>query len=57
MTKPEKVEQFTPSVLDERLENLKKLFPEFFTEGKLDLPKIRGAFRRSRRGRYRTLSF
>ena len=41
MTKPEKVEQFTPSVLDERLENLKKLFPEFFTEGKLDLPKIR----------------
>ena len=40
MTKPEKVEQFTPSVLDERLENLKKLFPEFFTEGKLDLPKI-----------------
>ena len=41
MTKPEKVEQFTPSVLDERLENLKKLFPEFFTEGKLDLPKLR----------------
>ena len=40
MTKPEKVEQFTPSVLDERLENLKKLFPEFFTEGKLDVPKI-----------------
>ena len=41
MTKSEKVEQSTPSVLDERLENLKKLFPEFFTEGKLDLPKLR----------------
>ena len=41
MTKSEKVEQFTPSVLDERLENLKKLFPEFFTEGKLDVSKLR----------------
>ena len=40
MTKPEKVERSTPSALDERLENLKKLFPEFFTEGKLDVPKI-----------------
>ena len=40
MAKPEKVEQFTPSVLDERLENLKKMFPEFFTEGKIDIPKI-----------------
>ena len=40
MAKTEKVEQFTPSVLDERLENLKKMFPEFFTEGKIDIPKI-----------------
>ena len=40
MAKSEKVQQFTPSALDERLENLKKLFPEFFTEGKLDVPKI-----------------
>ena len=41
MTKTEKVEQFTSSVLDERLEDLKKMFPEFFTEGKLDVPKLR----------------
>ena len=40
MTKPEKVKQLTPSVLDERLENLKKMFPEFFTEGKLDVLKL-----------------
>ena len=40
MTKPEKVERLTASPLDERLENLKKLFPEFFTEGKLDVPKL-----------------
>ena len=40
MTKLEKAKQSTPSPLDERLENLKKLFPEFFTEGKLDIPKI-----------------
>ena len=40
MAKSNKVEQSTSSVLDERLENLKKLFPEFFTEGKLDVPKI-----------------
>ena len=24
-----------------RLENLKKMFPEFFTEGKMDIPKLR----------------
>ena len=41
MAKSEKVEQFTPSPLDERLEDLKKMFPEFFTEGKLDVPKLR----------------
>ena len=41
MAKSEKVEQSTPSVLDERLENLKKMFPEFFTDGKLDVPKLR----------------
>ena len=40
MAKSNKVEQITPSVLDERLEKLKKLFPEFFTEGKLDVPKL-----------------
>ena len=40
MTKSEKVEQLTASPLDERLENLKALFPEFFTEGKLDVPKL-----------------
>ena len=40
MVKSEKVEQCTPSVLDERLEDLKKMFPEFFTEGTLDIPKI-----------------
>ena len=41
MAKSEKVQQFTSSALDERLENLKKLYPEFFTEGKLDVPKLR----------------
>ena len=40
MAKSEKVQQLTASPLDERLENLKKLFPDFFTEGKLDVPKI-----------------
>ena len=40
MTKSEKVEQFTPSVVSERMEELKNLFPEFFTEGKLDVPKL-----------------
>ena len=41
MAKLEKVEQLTPSALEERLEDLKKMFPEFFTEGKLDVPKLR----------------
>ena len=41
MTKKEKVRQFTPSVLDERLASLKKMFPDFFTDGKLDVPKLR----------------
>ena len=41
MTKSEKVQQFTPSVLDERLKNLKEMFPEFFTEDKLDVSKLR----------------
>ena len=40
MAKSDKVQQSTPSALDERLENLKKLFPEFFTEGKIDIPKL-----------------
>ena len=43
MTKTEKVEQFTPSVLDERLKNLKKMFPDCFSEGKLDVFKLREA--------------
>ena len=37
----DKVEQFTPSVLDERVEDLKELFPECFTEGKIDFEKFR----------------
>lgn len=41
MAKSDKVEQFTPSALEERLEDLKEMFPEFFTEGKLDVPKLR----------------
>ena len=41
MAKPEKVEQFTPSVLDKQLEDLKRMLPEFFTEGKIDIPKFR----------------
>lgn len=41
MAKPEKVDQFTPSALEDRLEDLKKMFPDFFTEGKLDVPKLR----------------
>ena len=40
MTKSEKIEQLTASPLDERLEILRKMFPDFFTEGKLDAPKI-----------------
>ena len=41
MAKPEKVEKFTTSALDERVENLKELFPECFTEGKVDFEKLR----------------
>ena len=41
MPKSDKVDQFTPSVLDKRVEALKKMFPEFFTEGKIDVPKLR----------------
>ena len=40
MEKSEKVQQFTVSVLNERLESLKTMFPEFFTEGKLDVLKL-----------------
>ena len=56
MTKLDKVQQFTPSPLDERLENLKKMFPEFFTEGKLDVPKLQellGEGIEEETGRYR----
>ena len=37
----DKIEQFTPSVTSERIEHLKELFPECFTEGKIDFPKLR----------------
>lgn len=39
----EKVNQCTPSPLSDRIEHLKKLFPETFSEGKLDLAKLREA--------------
>ena len=51
MAKSDKVEQSTPSTLDERIENLKKMFPEFFTEGKLDVPQTPRTLRGKRRGR------
>ena len=41
MTKSEKVEQFTPSVVSERIEDLKQIFPECFTEGRIDFEKLR----------------
>ena len=44
MAKSDKVDQITSSVLDDRVEALKKMFPEFFTEGKVDVPKLREAF-------------
>lgn len=44
MAKSDKVEQSTLSVLDERVETLKGMFPELFTEGKVDVPKLREAF-------------
>lgn len=37
----DKVEQFSPSVDSERIEHLEKLFPECFTEGKIDFLKLR----------------
>ena len=44
MAKSEKVEQFSPSVLGEQIENLKRMFPEFFTEDKIDVSKLRELF-------------
>ena len=41
MAKPERVEKFTTSALDERVKGLKKLFPECFAEGKVDFEKLR----------------
>ena len=41
MTKSEKVKQFTPSVVSERIEELKNLFPECFVEGEIDFQKLR----------------
>ena len=40
MPKSEKVDLPSPA-LDEQLENLKKIFPQFFAEGKLDVSKLR----------------
>ena len=40
MARSDKVQQLTVSALDERLENLRKMFPELFTEGELDVPKL-----------------
>ena len=37
----DKVEQFAPSLGNERTEQLKKLFPECFTEGKIDFLTLR----------------
>ena len=37
----DKVEQFTPSVARDRIEGLKNLFPECFTEDKIDFQKLR----------------
>ena len=39
--KLDKVEQFSPSVASDRIEGLKNLFPECFTEGKIDFEKLR----------------
>ena len=38
---PDKVEQSSPSVVNERIEHIKNLFPECFTEGKIDFEKLR----------------
>ena len=37
----DKVEQFTSSVAKDRIEDLKQLLPECFTEGKIDFQKLR----------------
>ena len=37
----DKVERFSPSVLNERIGGLKQLFPECFTEGKINFEKLR----------------
>ena len=44
---PEKVEQSTPSVANDRIESLKNLFPDCFTEGKIDFQKFREVLRES----------
>ena len=41
MPKSDKVERLSLSVLDEQVANLKKMFPDFFVEGKLDVSKLR----------------
>ena len=41
MTKSDKVKRLPPSALGEQLEKMKKMFPELFTEGKLDVSKLR----------------
>ncbi|MDE0015816.1 MAG: site-specific DNA-methyltransferase [Candidatus Poribacteria bacterium] len=41
MARLDKVERLTPSAINERIKVLKKMFPEFFTEGKIDVPKLK----------------
>ena len=43
MAKLDKVKQYTPSVVDERVTHLKKIFPEIFTDGKIDVLRLREA--------------
>ena len=37
----DKIEQFSPSLVSERIRRLKELFPECFSEGKIDFLKPR----------------
>ena len=41
MARLDKVERLTPSAINERIAVLKKMFPEFFTEGKIDVAKLK----------------
>ena len=39
----DKVDQFSPSLISEQIEHLKKLFPGCFAEGEIDFEKLREA--------------